>query len=469
MKRFSEQLHTQSQTVKLTKSEQADLRERVVSYMEYHPLPVSMRAADVLASKQAAQFGLLTNLLAWNAVPYRMLFKFGGVAAVFVLIIIPFMAEQTVPGDTLYAVKVQFNEEVRSTLTWGSYEKVEWETTRLNRRIAEARLLADEGLLTQEVESDVAAAVKHHSDNAKREIAVLRATDADEATMAMITLDSSLQVQAKALQGTDANVIERNGETAGAGNLISDVIGASLVNITDGEVPAVPAYARLMARVELNTTRLYELRDTLAGSIPNQALSDVNRRIEDIERAIKDAIVLVQAPDTELAAREALVDVLARTQKLVVFMTDLEVREQVAIESVVPVVLTNEEMEASRTERMARLSQFGLQINAALEQALPADVVEELQVTTEVLRLAQETLTAITDYRAFVVASDEVLVQAADSLQLVKQQDLNSNTDMSSTSASTSTQAVPDTATSSPAVTAATTSVESTQSTSTQS
>ena len=39
MKRFSEQLHKKSQTVKLKKSEQADLRARIVSYMEYHPLP----------------------------------------------------------------------------------------------------------------------------------------------------------------------------------------------------------------------------------------------------------------------------------------------------------------------------------------------------------------------------------------------------------------------------------------------
>ena len=57
------------------------------------------------------------------------------------------------------------------------YEKVEWETKRLERRIAEARMLAEEGKLTDEVQEAVAEAVKGHSDAAQQGIAELHQTD----------------------------------------------------------------------------------------------------------------------------------------------------------------------------------------------------------------------------------------------------------------------------------------------------
>ena len=89
---------------------------------------------------------------------------------------------------------------MRSTLALSPYEKIEWETERLNRRIAEARLLASEGRLTDEVEAEVAAAVKTHTENAKREIEVLRGEDEEEATLATIALNTTLEVQATSLK-----------------------------------------------------------------------------------------------------------------------------------------------------------------------------------------------------------------------------------------------------------------------------
>ncbi|MEZ4200705.1 MAG: hypothetical protein R3B69_03975 [Candidatus Paceibacterota bacterium] len=99
-----------------------------------------------------------------------------------------------------YPVKVGFNEEVRSTLALSPYQKVEWETTRLERRIAEARLLASEGKLTPEVEAEMAEAVKAHNDAAQKEIASIRATDSEEAALASIALSSALTVQSESLE-----------------------------------------------------------------------------------------------------------------------------------------------------------------------------------------------------------------------------------------------------------------------------
>jgi len=423
MKRFSEQLHKQAQTVKLKKSEQADLRERLVSYMEYHPLPADMKTAAASA-KKSIKSPILTEAFAQYSIPYQSFFKFGSMAAVFVLLIVPFMAERAVPGDSLYAVKVQFNEEVRSTLTWGSYEKVEWETERLNRRIAEARLLADEGLLTPEAEASVAAAVKEHSDNAKREIEVLRQSDADEAAIATIAFDSSIEVQAQALQNMPAAAGEAAISQMVARGPISDVLDESLEKPINEEILPAPAFDKLMARIELNTTRVRELRDSLEGVITDQELVDVTRRIDDIDRSIAAAIELATNNETELTARESLVEVLTRTQKLIVFMSDLEVREQVGIESVVPVVLTKDEMLIERSTRGTELEQAINQINAILADGNIGALNEKLVDSSEKLTIAQQELPTVTDYKEFIQLSDNALALAADSLRLVEQQGL---------------------------------------------
>ena len=174
MKKFSEQLHKKSTSVKLQKSEKTELRERLVSYMEYHPLPAELQGQKVSKKKTAPKAMPFNEAYTNISIPFFKIFKASAVMAVLVLIVLPFAAERAVPGDTLYAIKVEFNEELRSTLIFNSFQKVEWETERLNRRIAEARLLESEGRLTEEVGAEVAEAVRTHTDNVKREIEVLR-------------------------------------------------------------------------------------------------------------------------------------------------------------------------------------------------------------------------------------------------------------------------------------------------------
>ncbi|MEZ4194851.1 MAG: DUF5667 domain-containing protein [Candidatus Paceibacterota bacterium] len=191
MKRFSEQLQNKANSVKLRVAEKRDLRERVVSYMEYHPMPISVRQLGATHETEQVK---LVHVSLWRILQISTA-TFG-----VLLLSITYLAERAIPGDSLYAVKVGFNEEVRSTLSRSPYEKVVWETERLNRRIAEARLLASEGRLTEEVEVEVANAVREHSDNARREIEVLKQTDVDEATLASIQLATAIDMQSSSLK-----------------------------------------------------------------------------------------------------------------------------------------------------------------------------------------------------------------------------------------------------------------------------
>lgn len=378
MKKFSEQLHKKSTTVKLRAAEKRELRERVVSYMEYHPLPKAIQEAKPAKKLKAAS--LVTDAYAEVVFPFRKLARWGVGAMAVMLVMVPFWAEQSVPGDRFYAVKVNFNEEVRSTLAFSPQQKIEWETTRLNRRIAEARLLASEDKLTEEAEAQVAKAVQAHTENAKKEIEAIRTEDADAALIAELALDTTLEVQAASLQGVaDEALATSTAATAGSLATAIDATRDDAETLTG--TSSIPAYDKLMAQVEQDTTRVYELlaSESLAQADPEEVL-EVERRLSDIERDVETAVDL--RSENEAEAKTVLVDVLQRAQRLLVFMTDIQISETIDVEQIVPAILTEE-------EKIALLESLEQEIDHNIK-TLAATVSE-----TEDVALAEKALAAI--------------------------------------------------------------------------
>lgn len=423
MKKFSQQLQKKAtSTVTLQAAERRELRERVVSYMEYHPLPATTQAKTPLRQPSS----VIAEPFTMVAFPFHTIFKYGTLAAVFVFIAVPYLAQNTVPGDALYAVKVQFNEELRSTLTFDSVEKVEWETERLNRRLAEARLLANEGRLTEVVEAEVAAAVRTHTESAKREIAVLRTKDADEATIASIALDTTLEVQAAALKGNGETVAlmalqdEESVAAKTTNNLIAEAIDASRESNVQAEASStLPAYVKLMARVEQNTTRMYELRDVLAEAVSTEELAGVTRRIEDVERSIQEVILLAETD--EQAARQLLVEVLQRSQRVIVYINEAVVAKTVDIDTLVPVVLTSEEEKMQIASTTAMLIEKMNHIASTTDTITDEGIIEKVQVGEQAINLLMTQMASSSEqYEAFVSLATEATAIADDLLMLVQ-------------------------------------------------
>ena len=370
MKRFSEQLHKKSESLSLKMEEKNALRERLVSYMEYHPLPANMKATkpiiDPTSAEHVARVINLNNLKFW---------QWSGVTMVVLLLVVPYVAEKSVPGDMLYAVKVNFNEEVRSGLALNSYDKVVWETERLNRRIAEARLLASEGKMTEELENSVAEAVRIHGENAKKEIEELKQTDEGEAMLASIQLDTTIAVQSSALRSdmqsssTDSVMAVR----------IVDILAATQDHGTS--VNALPSRERLIGKVEAETTRAYELLNSIEGHATEAERSDIKRRLEDIGRKTEAALQTFEFSESD--AQKQMLEVLKSTQRLIVFMTNINVRSSLTVDQVVPVTLTREERVEAGKKQVQEGTVLINRTKIALTATTSAEVEEKVKKTLD--------------------------------------------------------------------------------------
>lgn len=419
MKRFSEQLHNQSKSVTLQAIEREELRNRVLSYMEYHPLPVSTEKVEVKRTF------LHNDTYQLVRIPFSSLGKWSAVFVAIVLVVVPFMAEKSVPGDSLYAVKVRFNEEVISTLTLNPYGKVEWETERLNRRIAEARLLASEGKLTDEVEVEMAEAVKVHTENVEREIEALRVDDVDQATLASIELNTTLQMQSESLQEEGGAVIAMAMAEASSENpaqKLVDVINESLTKQGSHVDPStLPAYEKIMARVEVNTTRAYELLNALELNSEEKLYQDVSRRLEDVDRSIQRANGMRE--ESEETAREQLLEALQRTQKIIVFMSDT-VNGTPDIDAVVPIIFTDEEYKQQLIVLNANVERK-IEIITVLNSQLSADVSAKALYAVEIARSNQAIIASSTEPGNGVRLAKESVAVLDDTLKLMEAEGVN--------------------------------------------
>ena len=403
MKRFSEQFKKESQSVMMSASEREALRARVVSYMEYHPLPAVVEKTRPTVARQTEPF------IVWS-LPSRFFRGASVFVVLFFVVGTPLMAERAVPGDLLYPMKVRVNEEVMSSLSSSGYEKVAWETKRLERRIAEARLLAKAGKLTPQAEASVIAAVNEHQDKTAAEIATLREVDADAAALAQLTFVSVMSVQSEALK-MDATGSTTEGMSTVALALALDEAQAVVAQTASSEV----SYERIVAKLELETTRGRELLASIRGVATEQELLDLERRIGDVERKVAVGTALYQSDMT--AGIDSLKQTWRDMQVLITFMSDIDVRSVLAIDALVPVVLTPEEERVLALNAYREAEADLAKIRETVVTVTDADILEKVTLTVPEV----ETLlaTASTTLDTDVMTAKQAAIAARDYTQSI--------------------------------------------------
>jgi len=184
------QFKKQMQNRVLDATKKEETKENLIAYIKMHPvrkvevdrLKLQTRANILFFNKEHMYAKLATILILLSGT---------GTA---------FAAENTIPGDALYNVKVNINENVRGALAISSEAKSNWEAQVAERRLDEASKLAAQGKLTAELETKLESKFTEQTQKIKDRIAKLQETGKEDSASELSTrLQSALQIHSEIL------------------------------------------------------------------------------------------------------------------------------------------------------------------------------------------------------------------------------------------------------------------------------
>ena len=159
MNNIEEQLNVLRKTA-MTAEEKDAIRSATVSFMEEHPLFVRNPEGVRL------QYGTSNNIN-----NYKVIKKTRMTIAIIIAILLgggtSFAAENALPGDALYSVKVHVNENVRELVAVSNEAEAKLQAKLAERRLDEAEKLAMEGKLSAETSADLKTRFEEHSESSK--------------------------------------------------------------------------------------------------------------------------------------------------------------------------------------------------------------------------------------------------------------------------------------------------------------
>ncbi|HEY4477634.1 MAG TPA: DUF5667 domain-containing protein [Candidatus Paceibacterota bacterium] len=180
MKKTFEELVRHAKGIRLNASEKTSAKEALVSFMESHPF--ESRSAPsrfiVYARRTLAAFGASALLV--GTVSYA--------------------AEKSLPGDTLYPIKVNINERVVTLATLSPEKSAAWQSRIISRRLEEAESLTSNGSLDAEKLAEMEARIDTASEKVTEHINEFeKEKDLETAATVSSNLESSLRAHEKIL------------------------------------------------------------------------------------------------------------------------------------------------------------------------------------------------------------------------------------------------------------------------------
>jgi len=213
MEKLHEQFKEATKSVALTQEEKATMREKLVLYMEYKPIRGAFSAHE-------------HSLIERFSIPFFRAHHFSGALLIAAVVAsstfgVSFAAEDSLPGDLLYNIKVNINEEIKTVFLSSDESRITWERERAERRLVEASQLEAEGRLDDEKQQKVSELFAEHTNAVVEQVRAVEESDpvfaAEMSSMLEDSLDAHEAVLARLI------VEQENGSDEGARELVAQV------------------------------------------------------------------------------------------------------------------------------------------------------------------------------------------------------------------------------------------------------
>lgn len=229
--------------VKLASSVRARMREDLSAYADYHAAAPA-RGAHTRAVRESAEGRSLKHVrqnAVWTTLFTQTKLRYMHANAI-VLIALTVtgggtmaLAQNSVPGDTLYPVKIHVNENMRGAFAIGSDAEARLQAELLKERVEEAEELAAAGRLEGEVAATAETNIVSQAEAFQH---AAFSADADVATAVRADLSATLAASANVF--ADAATSEAGGTDDGSsvGNAIDTALGLVATGSASGTVEA---------------------------------------------------------------------------------------------------------------------------------------------------------------------------------------------------------------------------------------
>lgn len=208
MKRENIQMHIKHAA--LTPEEKAVLRLRLIEHIRSrrheHPRFCYGR------------FGLLLRVAASGAVGVLLV----GVG-------ISYAAENALPGNVLYAVKVEVNERLWTWVAVSQEAQAEWSVVRTTRRLEELEQLATTGGLNDTLREEITSRLEQNTEAANKAIVSLKKDKISAAADTSSRLESSLRVHERML----VQVAEERADISSQIHVILDTVRKKAESVSE--------------------------------------------------------------------------------------------------------------------------------------------------------------------------------------------------------------------------------------------
>ena len=202
---------------RLSGEEKNAIRSQVKAFMQDHPAraPFSVRVLDV--------FSAIAMRLSFV---HAFRFRYVSVTALALVLAIgvgtSYAAEDALPGDPLYGIKVNVNEPLQGALATTPSAQAQWNTDLATRRLEEAEALVAEGKLSATDEQQLAGGFEQASNGFDVALSALSVSSSSAAAVAdaQSSMQATLEVHADVLNQLASTAQEHGSSVA---SLISRV------------------------------------------------------------------------------------------------------------------------------------------------------------------------------------------------------------------------------------------------------
>ncbi len=146
-----------------------------------------------------------------------------------------FAAASALPGEALYSIKVNVNEEIQSFVAVSADAKVKVEVKRAEKRLEEAETLSKTGRLNAKTQAIIEDNIEKHSETIKENIATLASENATATVKEVIEgLSNSIEAHEVAL-----NIIASSSVSSSTDKSIDSIL--TVVNAVKNEIETIGA------------------------------------------------------------------------------------------------------------------------------------------------------------------------------------------------------------------------------------